>query len=199
MGFAKGENPHRPGVGSATKVEPIRQKKDIELIRQSLADSPRDECLFTLGINTAYRANELLSIRVGQVRSLKVGDTLDLKQSKTQRYRQVTLNRKAVEAIQGVLGSRRFREDDFLFFSQRSDRLSVPEVSRKVKGWCEAIRLPGNYGSHSLRKTWGFWQYQRGTPIPLLMEAFGHQTQQQTLAYLCIQAKEVQEIFEMEL
>jgi integrase len=68
-----------------------------------------------------------------------------------------------------------------------------------VKRWCATVGLSGNYGSHTLRKTWGFWQDKRGTPIPLLMEAFGHSTQQQTLGYLCIQAKEVQEIFDLEL
>jgi len=31
------------------------------------------------------------------------------------------------------------------------------------------------------------------------MEAYGHATQQQTLAYLCIQAEEVKEIYNMEL
>ncbi len=49
------------------------------------------------------------------------------------------------------------------------------------------------------RKTWGYWQYKRGTPIPLLMVAFGHATQQQTLTYLGIQTKDVQQIYDMEL
>lgn len=199
MGFQKGENPHRPAVGSSIKVQPIRLKKDIETIKNNLADNPRDLCLFVLGINTAFRANELLSIRVGQVRDLKVGDVLDMRQSKTKAYRQVTMNRRAVEAIQGLIGSRSYEGEDFLFFSRWGERLGVPEVSRKVKGWCGDIRLDGNYGSHSLRKTWGYWQYKRGTPIPLLMEAFGHQTQRQTMAYLGIQAMEVAQIFEMEL
>jgi integrase len=199
MGFQKGENPHRPALGSSIKVQPIRLKKDIETIKNNLAHNPRDLCLFVLGINTAFRANELLSIRAGQVRDLKVGDVLDLRQSKTKAYRQVTLNRKGVEAIQGLLRSRSFEAEEFLFFSRWRDRLGVPEVSRKVKSWCQDIRLDGNYGSHSLRKTWGFWQYKRGTPIPLLMEAFGHQTQRQTMAYLGIQAMEVAQIFEMEL
>jgi integrase len=199
MGFQKGENPHRPTPGSSIKVQPIRLKKDIETIKNNLADNPRDLCLFVLGINTAFRANELLSIRAGQVRDLGVGDVLDVRQSKTKAYRQVTLNRKGVEAIGGLLRSRSYEPDDFLFFSRWGERLGVPEVSRKVKGWCGDIRLDGNYGSHSLRKTWGFWQYKRGTPIPLLMEAFGHQTQRQTMAYLGIQAMEVAQIFEMEL
>ncbi|ABW26800.1 site-specific integrase [Acaryochloris marina] len=50
-------------------------KKAIAGIKQLLSWSPRDLCLFTLGINTAYRANELLSLRASQVRYLGVNGT----------------------------------------------------------------------------------------------------------------------------
>ncbi len=68
-----------------------------------------------------------------------------------------------------------------------------------VKGWCREVGLDGNYGSHTLRKTWGYWQYQRGTQVALLMEAFKHSNQRQTLDYLCIQDKDIQQIFDLEL
>ncbi|HEY9828812.1 MAG TPA: tyrosine-type recombinase/integrase [Stenomitos sp.] len=199
MPFPKGTNSNHPKLGSAIKVEPIRTKKAIADIKHMLGRSPRDLCLFTLGINTAYRANELLSIRVGQVRGLEAGDVIDLKQSKTDRYRQVTLNPIAISAIQQLLASRSCTDGDYLFWSQQGQVLQVPTVTNMVKRWCLSAGLRGNYGSHSLRKTWGLWQYKRGTPIPLLMEAFGHQSQRQTMAYLGIQAKEMAQIFEMEL
>ncbi len=203
MRLQKGQNPNRPPPGSRIKVEPIRTKKAIEVIKSSLHNKPRDLCLFTLGINTAYRANELLSIRVGQVRHLQVGDVLDLKQSKTRTYRMVTVNRTAVEAIRDYLKRDRYllmaEEDSSLFYSRFGEVLTVPSVTRKVKSWCADVGLRGNYGSHTMRKTWGFWQYKRGKPIPLLMEAFGHTTQKQTLDYLCIQAEDVAELYDMEL
>ena len=59
--------------------------------------------------------------------------------------------------------------------------------------------LKGNYGSHTMRKTWGWWQYKRGKPVPLPMEAYGHATQQQTLEYLCIQAEDIAERYDLEL
>ena len=69
-----------------------------------------------------------------------------------------------------------------------------------VKTWCQRAGLKGNYASHTLRKTWGYWQrIERNTPIPLLMEAFGHATQQQTLRYLGIQSEEIAAIYELEL
>lgn len=203
MPLAKGQNPNRPERGSSIKVEPIRTKTAIEHIKKILHDRPRNLCLFTLGINTAFRANELLSIRVGQVRSLDVGDALDLKQSKTRTYRLVTLNRPAVAAIRDYLRRdlrlKRAGDDDYLFYSRFGDVLTVPTLTNMVKAWCQAVGLKGNYGSHSMRKTWGWWQYKRGKPVPLLMEAYGHATQKQTLDYLCIQAEEVAALYDLEL
>ncbi|MBC7971422.1 MAG: tyrosine-type recombinase/integrase, partial [Verrucomicrobia bacterium] len=173
------------------------EKKAIARIKKILADRPRDLCLFTLGINTAYRANELLSLRVGQVQALRAGDVLDLKQRKTHKYRPVTLNATAVAAIQAWLEIGDLKADDYLFTGQRGC-LTVETMSTRVKTWCHDVGLKGNYGSHTLRKTWGYWQrLERGTAIPLLMEAFGHATQQQTLAYLGIQSNEIAAIYEL--
>ena len=197
-------NPNHPSQGSSIKVEPIRDKKAIQRIKAHLG--LRDRCFFTLGINTAYRANELLSIKLDQVLDLRAGDTLELKQSKTKKHRMVTLNNAAFEALQAYLAQDeklRQRIDqnraEYLFYSKKGDVLTVPVVSSYVKRWCQEAGLKGNFGSHTLRKTWGYWQYKAGAPIPLLMEAFGHSTQQQTLAYLCIQDKEVRALYEMEL
>ena len=96
-------NPNHPKRGSSIKVNPITELSAIKRIKQQLANKPKDLCLFTLGINTAYRANELVSIKVGQVDYLKTQDRLDLKQSKNKKYRSITLNATAIEAIQNWL------------------------------------------------------------------------------------------------
>ena len=64
-------NPNHPKRGSSIKGNPITELSAIKRIKRQLANKPRDLCLFTLGINTAYRANELVSIKVGQVDYLK--------------------------------------------------------------------------------------------------------------------------------
>ena len=200
--IAEIRNPNHPKPGSAIKVEPIRDKKAIERIKKQLRDSPRDLCLFILGINTAYRANELLAIKVGDVRHLQPGDVLTRKQSKTNKYRGVVLNPSAQAAIQIWLRSepgQRLTDVDYLFTGKRGV-LQVSTVSTMVKTWCQNVGLKGNYGSHTLRKTWGYWQRkERGTAIPLLMEAFRHATQRQTLDYLGIEANEIAEIYDLEL
>ena len=141
MPFAKGQNPHHPAKGSSIKVEPIRSKTAIANIKKLLRDKPRDRCLFTLGINTAYRANELLAVRVGQVWHVEPGDTLELKQSKTAKYRMVTLNRAAAGALRDYIAQAgpEMADKDYLFASQRGAVLTVPTVSKMVKGWCAMV------------------------------------------------------------
>lgn len=213
MAFAKGSNPHHPEKHSETRVEPIRDTRAIDIIKNQLAGKPRDRCLFTLGINTAFRANELLSITVGQVQNLNAGDALRIRQTKTKKVRSVPLNGKVIDDIQAWLTKhpayRKIPDPDcFLFISERGAVLTVPTVTNMVKTWCrhakqhaEAnhldIDLRGNFGSHTLRKTWGYHQrMQNNAQLPVLMDAFSHTTQRQTLQYLGIEEKEITELYE---
>ncbi|MEO0399621.1 MAG: tyrosine-type recombinase/integrase [Pseudomonadota bacterium] len=199
-------NPNHPKKGSIIKVEPIRDLRAIKRIKKLREDSSlfwqRDFCLFTLGVNTAYRANELLSISVGQVDYLKPGDRIELLQSKTKKRRGAILNKTVAAALDQWLTVHPYPDRSSpLFISSRGfEALTVPTVSRMVKLWCEEAGLRGNYGSHTLRKTWGYHQLRKNNvPIPLLMEAYGHSTQRQTLEYLCIESNEIEELYALEL
>ena len=57
----KGQNFNHPRKGASIKVHPIRRLEDISAIKTLLENQPRNLCLFTMGINTAYRAGELLT------------------------------------------------------------------------------------------------------------------------------------------
>ena len=196
------KNLNHPKKGSHISVEPIRKQKDIKLIKKILQDSPRNFCLFTLGINTNLRASDLLSIQVHQVRHLQPGEEISLKEKKTQKQRRINLNRVCIEAIQNMLRSQKYADDDFLFLSNRKNKkaLTVSSLSTLVKKWCKEINLKGNYASHSLRKTWGYHQRVTfGVGIPELMVCFNHTSQKQTLAYLCIQPEEIKSVYQNEL
>lgn len=197
-GSSQPQNHPRPG--SSIRVEPIRNRHAITQIKKNLhRHNLRDYCLFTLGINTAYRACELLSLSVGQVAHLQIGDLLQIKQSKNGKYRMTTLNGVAIKAIHEWLGCHPAADDPdaSLFLSQRTNReIGVAAMNRLVKDWCAEAALEGNYGSHTLRKTWGYHQRKSNSaPIPLLMTAYGHSTQAQTLEYLGIQDTEVSDLY----
>ena len=193
-------NANHPLKGSQTKVEPIKEMKDIKAIKKMLSENPRDLALFTIGINTNLRASDLLALKAGQVRSLKPLGEIALKERKTGKGRRITLNKACIEVIQLLLSSGNYKDSDYLFKSQRGERLTVPSVHRLVKSWCRAINLKGNYGSHSLRKTWGYHQRVTfGMGLPELMVCFNHATQRETLNYLCIQPEEIKNVYSNEL
>ena len=198
----KGQNYNHPQKGSSTIVEPIREIKHIKLVKLLLADRPRDLCLFTVGINTNLRPIDLLALTVGEVRNVRPMREFRIREIKTKKPRHLTLNRQCVEAIAGWLKHHPDPSDEApLFVGQRGGgALSVPTVSRMVKGWCQPVNLRGNYASHTLRKTFGYHQrVQFGVGLPELMVAYNHSTQRQTLDYLCVQEDEIKSMFANEI
>ena len=154
--------------------------------------------MFVVGINTNLRASDLTRITVGQVRSLKPGESFDLREKKTGKVRSVVMNGDCIKAIGRYLTGRLDAADDEpLFKSQRGGHAIIPiTLNGLVKSWCRTINLKGNFGAHSLRKTWGFHQRTAfNVDMPTLMSAFGHATQRQTLRYLGIGEQEVRDVF----
>ena len=195
-------NPNHPKKGASIKVEPIYDLTDIAKIKTNLAQNPRDLCLFTLGINTAYRANELVSIKVGQVDYLKAGDELDLKQSKNSKYRRATLNEAVIIAIQNWLAVHPNPQANAPLFRSRKTGKALTSIAltNMVKSWCLRAGLRGNFGSHTLRKTWGYHKRKTfGKKTALLTRAYGHASEAQTLEYLCIQPEEIGDLYDQAL
>lgn len=194
----KKRNPNHPPKGSSIKVQPITDLESIKHIKSMLTDKPHDLCLFTLGINTAYRASELVSIKVGQVAHLKAGGKLDLKQSKNRKYRITTLNEVVMESIHHWLEFHPMLKSDAPLFCSHTtgDALCSNTVTAMVKKWCADAEISGQYGSHSLRKTWGYHQRKTfGKPAALLTCAYGHTSEAQTFEYLCIQSEEIEDLY----
>lgn len=192
-------NTNHPRKGAITRVEPIRCHADRERIEFNLSGRPRDLSVFNTGTNTALRASELVRLTVGQVRGLAPGDDLLIREQKTRKIRRITLSPKVVTALTAWLAVHPWRTDDQapLFPNLRTGRpLTVPTLSKMAKRWCRQAGLAGNYASHSLRKTFGYVQrVEHGASVALLMRVFGHSTERQTLAYLCITDAEVRETF----
>jgi integrase len=191
-----------PLKGSSIKVEPIRSLDDIKIIKRMLSDNPRNLSIFVLGINTNLRASDLLKIKVGQVRHLIPGEYFSLTEKKTKKKRDITINKGVYETLQALFETRPGAKDDEYLFPSRQGGgpLCVPYLNSLVKGWASAIKLKGNYGSHSLRKTFGYiHRTQHKTDIPTLMTLFNHSNQRQTLDYLCIQPEEIKDAYLKEI
>jgi integrase len=193
----KGENFNHPKKGSKISVAPICELKDIRSIKKLLGDNPRDYALFTMGINTNLRASDLCQITVGMVKNLSIGDELILHERKTGKERRINLNKDCVRAIEALIASldTSLKDEDQLF-QGRQGNIDTIGINYLVKKWTRMINLKGRYGSHTLRKTFGYqMRVQHKVSIPVLMTIFNHSTQRQTLDYLCVQPDEIKEVY----
>jgi len=188
------KNLNHPKKDSTTKVDPIRNLQDIKAIIKLLNDKPKEQLLFTLGVNNGLRTGDLLKLRVKHVKYLKTGATLEITESKTGKKNVLIINKTVYKYLSKYLPLMELSDENFLFFSQkRKDQaITISHVNRLVKNWCKAINLKGNYGAHTLRKTWGYIKRTRdGVGFEVIAKRFNHSSPVTTMRYLGIQDKEV--------
>ena len=187
-------NPNRPKKGDRITVDPIRDTKSVKAIAKLLHDRPRDHLLFILGINNGLRAGDLLKLKVKQIRYLKPGETLHIKEGKTGKPNVLAINKTVHKALQYYLETVRPGDDDMVFKSKKGENkaLTIQAVNNYIKAWTRAINLKGNYGAHTLRKTWGYIQRTEfGVGFELICKRFNHSSPAMTMRYLGIEDKEV--------
>lgn len=188
--------------GQSKTVDPIRDLADVTVIKRLLADRPRDLALFTVGANTNLRASDLLRITVGHVRHLQAGESFNLIERKTSKARRVTINNSIAKVVQTLLLTLGEAQDEDLLFQSRKGKgqLTTIQLNRLVKSWCVAANIKGNFGSHTLRKTWAHAQYKHfGAELPALMRALNHSSQAVTLGYIGLQERDVADMFANEI
>lgn len=187
-------NRNHPPKGSIIRVEPIRSPQAVAAIEVLLERQSRNRAIFCLGTNTNLRASDMLRLNVGDVLGLQPGDSLIVREKKTKKVRRIVLNRKVVLALERWLGEHPDARPEAPLFPSRGrvTPLTVSSLNNLVKAWCRQVGMRGNYGSHSLRKTFGYMhRVVHGTDIPTLMVMFNHSSQRQTLAYLGIEEADV--------
>ncbi len=195
-------NPNHPLKGSRIAVDPIKRVEDIESIKRLLTNQPRDLLLFTIGINNGLRTGDLLRLKVGQVRMLKPGSSLIIREGKTGKANILMINKPIHQALRKHLELSDLKDDDYLFKSRkgRNQPLSIQRVNQLIKSWCAAINLAGNYGAHSLRKTFGYIQRSKfGVGFELLCKRFNHSSPAITMRYLGVEDSEICKILLHEL
>ena len=194
--MTKGQNSNRPQKGPKITVDPIRRMKDIQAISKMLSDNPRNNLLFVMGTNNGLRTGDLLKLKVVDVKGMKIGDTLIVKEGKTGKRNILVMNKSIHKSLQTYLEKIKPSNDDFLFASRKGKRsITIQCVNNMVKKWVSEINLKGNYGAHSLRKTWGYVQRTvYGVGFEILCKRFNHSSPAITMRYLGIEDKEIQNI-----
>lgn len=180
-------------------VQPIRNKKVIDQIKKILkADSLRNYCLFTVGINSGLRISDLLSLKVDDVllENGKVKDRITLQETKTGKTKNFPIADTAKKAILEYLNTREFQRDEPLFLSRKGKRaINRQQANKIVNDIARLVGLEGRFGTHSLRKTFGYHAYKSGIDISILQKLFNHSAPCVTLAYIGITQDDLDEVY----
>jgi integrase len=101
------------------KVEPILDLRKIKSIKKLLADQPRNRLLFTMGVNSGLRVQDILTLKVSDVRSCKIGDRVCLKEKKTGKENIFIMNKEIKIALDEHLATSKLNDENFLFKSRK--------------------------------------------------------------------------------
>ena len=179
------------------KVEPIIDVKSIKSIKKILSDNHRDKLLFIMGINSGLRVQDLLALKVGDLREAKVGDRVILREKKTGKENVFIMNKEIKLALDDYLTEFGSGDDHFLFKSRKGSNspLTTYAVTMYVQQWCDAINLHINAGAHTLRKTWCYHQRKtHGTSWEVIAKRLNHSSPSITRRYIGVKEEEVEEV-----
>lgn len=198
------DHPNVPGAGMRKASDPIRDEQALQQIKANLkARNPRDYCLFIFGINTGIRAGDILKIKLRDVYYLQPGDTFKIREGKTKKWNTITINKEVYQALWFYIHRRPLMLDDPLFSSLNSadkKAISVKAIRDLMKEWTSEVGLRGNYGAHSLRKTFGYWQRVKyNVPWEVLSMRFNHKDLHITKTYLGITEEEMAKVMMNEI
>lgn len=168
------------------EVQPIKNKRDIERMKQSL--NGRDLLLFILGINTNLRISDLLRLTREDI----VDNAIVLVESKTGKTKRIHLGENTIAQIKPLLP-----DTGTLFPSRKGGKpISRQQAWRTLNAAAERAGLNIEFGTHSLRKTFAYHAYKQGVDLALLMRILNHSSQRETLRYLGIETEDITNVYD---
>jgi integrase len=186
-------------------VEPIRDRKKIAQIKNLLRGQQRyrDLLLFVVGINSALRISDLLTLRIGHFLDQQscINHRFEIHEQKRGKRHEVVINNSIQEALEEYLKAYPGIEespDHFVFFNTKTNNFTEPikrgQAWKVITSICQEVGLRGNYGTHSLRKTWGYHARMQGVDLALIMHKLNHESIAYTKRYLGITDQELQAV-----
>lgn len=192
-------------VGESQTKYPVRTKEQLDTLAVWIRDHRRNDLhlvAFVLGVNTGLRANELLGLRwsdvlwengtVKQIDDMEdTTDVVRVRQSKTAKVREIYLNDGCAEVLRWYLKKHGRPEDrmQYIFASRTGGCWIVDTLNKTMKEAGKACGIRQELGSHSLRKTFGWFTALADADGPdvnvtQLQRIFGHESAQTTLRYI---------------
>lgn len=186
-------------------VEPFRNKKDVEAVRLYLRGKELKHGLwFWIGVNSALRISDLLSLRVGNIKRADGGivNKIILKEQKTGKTKEFPISDKIRTEIQAVIRYYGLEDDNAPLFPshKRGEGGELKPIGRSyanqlITEAAKMCNIKGNYGSHSMRKSFAYFAWQQGTDVLLLMDLLNHSSPKDLRRYIGITQDQLNEVY----
>jgi integrase len=179
-------------------VQPIRETRKIEAMKKILrAGGKRNEMLFVLGINSALRISDLLSLTVSDIldENGNVKEAVSLSEQKTGKNKLFPLNDAAKKVIAEYVEEARPDREAALFPSRKGGKaISRIQAWEILKNAAEEVGI-SNVGTHTLRKTFGYHIYMRTNNLGLVQKLLNHRSSGETLRYIGIEQNDINKAY----
>lgn len=176
---------HRKGGIFLNIVEPIRDRAKIEAMKQSLLrQSRRNYFLFVLGINIGLRISDIIPLKVRDLQSSHIV----IRESKTGKNVRFLINNQLRSEINDYTAG--WSPDAYIFPSKKGGYIGRVQAYNILNTAAQEVGLT-HIGTHTLRKTFGYFHYKRYKDVALLQTLFGHAAPSITLRYIGITQDEI--------
>lgn len=184
-------------------TQPIRKPEQLELFKnyyQIQKPNARNHMLIVIGLNSALRISDILSLTYGDVYDYQQKawkSHILVTEQKTGKQNLIYMNQEIRKCLEKYLDCPRQDPSSWLFTSQiqKTQPLSRYQAYRIVKSAALFAGLENNISCHSLRKTFGYHAWKQGVQPAILMNIYNHSSYQITKRYLCIDQDDKDEVF----
>lgn len=183
-------------------VEPIKDKKKIDsLLIYLKGKSERNWLLAKFQLNTGLRISDVIKVNVSDLltENMNFKDYFVLHEQKTDKEKKIKLNDSLKKSIKAYIRHNNLRLGNHIFLSRKgiNEHISVTQAYRILKAAAIDLHIE-NFGTHSLRKTWGYWTYKMSRyNIGLIMDTFNHSSEKITLRYIGITQENKDELYSL--
>ncbi len=180
---------------------PLKLKEVWEIrVRLQLSNNLRELALFNLSIDSKLRGCDLVKLKVRDVahgdQALKRAMVM---QQKTHQPVQFEITEQTRRAVSDWIKQAKLISNDYLFPSRIHDspHITTRQYARIVEKWVASIGLnPGDYGTHSFRRTKASLIYRQTKNLRAVQLLLGHTKLESTVRYLGVEVDDALEMAE---
>lgn len=180
-------------------VSPIRDKKQLEAVKGYLrGKNKRDYLLFMIGISSALRISDILRLKVEDVwTGKKPVEYVDLHEKKTGKYKRFPVTPNLSKAIKEYMTEYSPAQDQFLFVSRVGENKPITRqyASMMLNEACDMVGITEPFGTHGMRKTWGYWAFKQNISLDYISLALNHRSVAETKRYLGLLQEDLDNIY----